>query len=288
MAIKEPTEIIGNIIPRPNSVRMRFYKRLNKVITAMQKDIVRELNKMSKSSEAKAYTDVTQVFKENATTDAITFATLSDRTMNALYKKWTGVFNKLATPWVKDFVMANNVASKKAVVHTTKDMPFNSTIASQQIPEQLKISIQAMTKQTTDLIKSIPDQHISAIRGDIQRTITGQGTTFTQLRDKIAKSFINRNGQVQRRARNIVRDQTNKIYGNMTHTRLVNAGCEEFDWHHNGGSKEPRQLHRDVLNGKRFRYDNPPVIDNRTGERGLPAQAINCNCTGRPVYKLQS
>ena len=40
------------------------------------------------------------------------------------------------------------------------------------------------------------------------------------------------------------------------------------------------------MSGKVYRLDDPPVIDARTGERGLPGQAIFCRCTMQPIVKF--
>ena len=37
------------------------------------------------------------------------------------------------------------------------------------------------------------------------------------------------------------------------------------------------------LNGRRFRWDDPPVIDTRTGERGHPGHDPRCRCTAEPA-----
>ena len=38
-----------------------------------------------------------------------------------------------------------------------------------------------------------------------------------------------------------------------------------------------------ALNGKTFRWDDPPVINARTGERGHPGHDRNCRCYAEPV-----
>ena len=43
-----------------------------------------------------------------------------------------------------------------------------------------------------------------------------------------------------------------------------------------------RELHKQ-LNGQVFRFDDPPVIDERTGQKCLPAQTYNCRFTFSPV-----
>ena len=82
---------------------------------------------------------------------------------------------------------------------------------------------------------------------------------------------------------NIARDQTRKAYNNLNAARMRKVGVTEFIWRHSGGGRNPRDLHQNVLNGKKFSLDDLPVIDERTGETGIPGQAINCKCTMEPV-----
>ena len=37
------------------------------------------------------------------------------------------------------------------------------------------------------------------------------------------------------------------------------------------------------LNGKQFRWDDPPVVNPRTGERGHPGMDQHCRCYAEPV-----
>ncbi len=37
------------------------------------------------------------------------------------------------------------------------------------------------------------------------------------------------------------------------------------------------------LNGRKFRWDDPPVVDIRTGERGHPGMDKHCRCYAEPV-----
>ena len=58
-------------------------------------------------------------------------------------------------------------------------------------------------------------------------------------------------------------------------------GFDSFMWHTILDARE-RPLHR-MLNGKIFRFDDPPVIDERTGQRGLPGETYNCRCDLTPI-----
>ena len=69
---------------------------------------------------------------------------------------------------------------------------------------------------------------------------------------------------------------------------MQGLGVKKFKWLHSMGGKEPRPLHKNVLNGNVYSFDDPPVIDERTGERGLPGVLINCRCRMLPVIEFKA
>ena len=94
-------------------------------------------------------------------------------------------------------------------------------------------------------------------------------------------------GITNRRARFIASDQTRKSFSNINRLRLEKMGVQKFEWVHSLGGTEPRPLHKDVLNHKIFRIDQPPIIDDKTGERGFPGQLINCKCRMAPIINFE-
>ena len=75
-------------------------------------------------------------------------------------------------------------------------------------------------------------------------------------------------------------------------TQYQELGCTHFLWGRSA-SKEKRLSHLELaktkdnkygINGKNlFSFDNPPVIDDKLGIRGLPRQIWNCKCFMIPV-----
>jgi SPP1 gp7 family putative phage head morphogenesis protein len=88
-----------------------------------------------------------------------------------------------------------------------------------------------------------------------------------------------------RHAKFVALDQIRKASENVNAARLQSLGVEEYVWMHTGGERYPRKLHM-RYSGRTFRYDDPPIIDERTGERGKPGDAINCRCRARPVVNF--
>lgn len=69
---------------------------------------------------------------------------------------------------------------------------------------------------------------------------------------------------------------------------MKSAGVKKFQWLHSAGGRDPRPLHINDypsgLNGGIFSFDDLPVIDEKTGERGiawasrkLSVQVGSCN-----------
>ncbi len=81
----------------------------------------------------------------------------------------------------------------------------------------------------------------------------------------------------------IAKQETSLVLTEYKATHYQEAGCRQFMWHHTGISKTDNDYHKNVLNGKIFDFDNPPIIDLASGERGLPGQWFGCNCEMRPL-----
>ena len=132
------------------------------------------------------------------------------------------------------------------------------------------------------LIKSIPSEYFR----DIQQAVLSSIADGKGLAD--LTTFLEEQQGVQsRRAKNIAIDQTHKAYNGLNRGRMVQSGIKKFEWVHSGGGLHPRPLHLDQLNGKVFSFDKLPIIEEGTGERGIPGQAINCRCTMVPVIDFK-
>ena len=59
---------------------------------------------------------------------------------------------------------------------------------------------------------------------------------------------------------------------------------EEYVWSTSQDSRV-RDSHR-RLNRKKFRWDDPPVVDPKTGRRCHPGEDYGCRCVALPVFNL--
>lgn len=167
-----------------------------------------------------------------------------------------------------------------------------STLKGKRVEKILNASI----SENVSLIKSIPREYLAQMEKTVFRAVTtGKGpndiykTAKSQLElSKDFKSHLkNTDEKVNRRAKLIANDQTRKVYTGLNAGRMKNAGMDKFKWLHNGGSAKPRPYHLDTLNGNEYSLSDPPVIDPKTGERGLPGQLVNCRCSMIPVISAE-
>jgi SPP1 gp7 family putative phage head morphogenesis protein len=142
-------------------------------------------------------------------------------------------------------------------------------------------------KLNVSLITNLRDDHVERVQNILRPAVTA-GRRW----EDVAKSLERELGISERRARLIARDQTNKIVSDMARLHMQAAGVEEYTWRTSkddavrgkpGGEYEDSDSNHWKLEGKRFRWNDPPVTNDVTGERNHPGQDIQCRCTAEPV-----
>lgn len=199
---------------------------------------------------------------------------------NKLKGKFTALFARKAKGLADQMVQGANKASKSALHRSLKELSGGLSLKTSMIDKNIWNVMNATVVENVSLIKSIADEYLTNVQGAVMRSIT-TGNGLQDLIPQIEKF----QGDTHRRAKNIALDQTRKAYNNLNKSRMQAIGIQEFEWIHSGGGQKPRQLHIE-LSGQIFSFDDLPVIDDKTGERGIPGQAINCGCTMRPVVSF--
>ena len=87
-------------------------------------------------------------------------------------------------------------------------------------------------------------------------------------------------GIMKRKAEFLARNETSILLAEVKKAHYQSMGFDKFIWKCIGDSRT-RDLHRH-LNNTTWSYDNPPIIDERTGQTGLPGETYNCRCTAIP------
>lgn len=263
----------GSTLEHNASVEHRYSGALEALVKRMTAEVNRELSALFK-------TDAAAVHFETGMDANI--ASQSRIVMSYLMKKFTDMFNKQSRLLAEQMVNGVNRESGANVTRSLKEIAPTIRLDSRKITAPVKTVMTASIAENVDLIRSIPQQYLSGVQQAVMRSIT-TGNGMADLKPYLEKQ----GGITERRARNIANDQTRKAYNSLNRARMTQAGVKKFEWVHSAGGKDPRPLHIDRypagLNGGIFSFDDLPIIDERTGERGIPGQAVNCRCRMRPI-----
>lgn len=255
---------------KPSHDAERLYRvTLQKAIARMRADYERELKKQLKPAI------------KSAAMDAANLGTQLGFMFGGLEDKWGKFFGKLARNLAGRVVNRINQTSKRNLDASLKDLSGGLTIKTPKMPAAMLSELQAATRVNAGLIKSIQSQYHEKVFQAVMNNV-GNAEGIKGAAEKLVSKTYHIGETVSERAAFIARDQTSKLTTATNASRMKSAGVTRFRWRHSGGSYDPRKLHLGY-DGQEFDIDNPPIIDERTGERGLPGQAINCRCYMVPV-----
>lgn len=125
-------------------------------------------------------------------------------------------------------------------------------------------------------IKGWTQDQIIRMRTEVEQMAV-VGKSVKSISEYIQKEF----GIGQRHAKFLARNESAIATTSYLVSKYEREGFTHFKWHTIIDGRE-RELHK-KLNGQVFRFDDPPIIDERTGQRGLPSQTYNCRCTFSPI-----
>lgn len=255
----------------PAATQAKYDASLQKLVAAMRKEYDREIRKLIRTHAA----------EEHALAMDASLASQARILFGWLGTKYAKLFAARSSSIVERMIGGASKASQIQVGESLKKISGGLTIPVPDMPGELSDKITAATAENVALIKSIGAQYHEKISQTVLRSIATGGNGAQDLFDQI--SHID--GVTENRAKLIAVDQTRKVTTAMNVERSKSVGMRKFEWLHSGGGSEPRKLHL-RYDGQVFDYDNPPVIDERTGERGFPGQLINCRCTMVPVLSF--
>lgn len=264
---KEGATFRGDPLQHNAGVETRYASKLGALTAQMTAQVRREVVRLFQTDHAAAH------FGQDAS-----IASQSRILMVSLADRFNALFAKKAKPLAEEMVAgaakAGTTALHASLQKLSGGMSLKTSVMGGPLDEIYKASVAA----NVSLIKTIAQKYLKDVEGAVMRSITsGNG-----LQDLIP-SLEKYEGQTHRHAKFIALDQTRKTYNAINAGRMEKLGVKKFMWHHSGGGAHPREDHVE-MDGEIYSFDNPPVIDQRTGERGIPGQAPNCRCTMSPVF----
>lgn len=250
-------------------IQDRYVKELTGLVVQMTKQTNREIERLFKKEMPNVAMDASISSQARILT-------------NQLKLKFESLFGRRAKMLANRMVNSQDKVSKSNLHSSLKEVSGGLSIKTDITNSPLKNVIKASIAENVSLITNIATEYIDQITGSTMRAIT-TGGGLPAIREHLMK----REGMTIRRAKNIALDQARKAYSSINRVRMEDVGIKKFEWVHSGGGQHPRKLHQE-MNGNIYSFDNPPVIDENTGERGLPGVAINCRCTLIPVIEFEN
>lgn len=131
-------------------------------------------------------------------------------------------------------------------------------------------------------VKDFTEKQIKKLRKDVQASVFA-GNRYESMIATIQKSY----DVSQSKAKFLARQETSLLMTKYKQTRYESAGVKEYIWGCvSGSANHPvRPIHK-ALEGKKFRWDDPPITDEK-GTKNNPGQDYNCRCFARPVVRFK-
>lgn len=163
-----------------------------------------------------------------------------------------------------------------------QDTVSGLTVAPELSEEQRMKIAREYTENMRLYIKDWTEKEIVELRKRVLTTITA-GNRYETLVKTIRSSY----GVSQNKAKFLARQETSLLMAKFRETRYTDVGIKEYRWCNVVGSpKHPvRPMHK-ALNNKVFRWDEPPIV-NEKGERKNPGEDYNCRCFARPIVRFK-
>ena len=266
---QKPSVIKGAPLTPNAAVQNKYADKLAAMVNEMVRKTRKEIEALFRNPAAKEF------FAEDES-----IASHAKAVTDELSERFSALFAERADSAAASMVEGAKKSSSTTLLASLRELSGGVAIKTSMVPEALVPVVQASVAENVGLIRSISSDYMQKVEGAVMRSIT----TGNGLEDLIP-SLEKLDGMTKRRAENIAYDQTRKVYNNVNKARMQAVGVKKFEWLHTGGSQHPRKDHI-ALSGKVFSFDNLPVIDPRTGERGIPGQAPNCRCRMVPVIEF--
>lgn len=142
-------------------------------------------------------------------------------------------------------------------------------------------ALETWVKENVDLIVTIPANALDELEKTVLKSYL-DGKPVSAIAREIQHSY----STTRSHARLIARDQIGKLNSKITQHQQKACGVRRYKWSDSGDSRVRRDHRR--LNGKIFSWDDPPVIDTRTGRRGHPGDDYQCRCVAIPVFDFET
>lgn len=155
---------------------------------------------------------------------------------------------------------------------------------SLQLPYDLneKSKEQLLNSYQIGLEASIGDWKMEAI--ERLRKKTQENALMGYRSDRLASVIKNEFGVSQNKSKFLARQETARFVAQYREQRYTEAGLRDYIWS-TSNDERVRPDHRE-LDGKKFSYKEPPIVNRTTGRKANPGEDWNCRCMAMPVLRI--
>jgi SPP1 gp7 family putative phage head morphogenesis protein len=165
--------------------------------------------------------------------------------------------------------------------------PWAEVTALQMVSEIMRRDLTAWIHKGKELHRPLAAQARMVSTGDAEREMVTQQTDAIVGLPVAAAQRLSEGhdvskvvGWLETKANSVSRAQVARVATNVVRLRAYYLGSEGYIWRTSQDARV-RPRHR-ALEGKFFRWNDPPVVDDR-GMRGHPGDASECRCIPEPV-----
>lgn len=176
-------------------------------------------------------------------------------------------------------IKANPVDAKKTIGKLDKKFKeaYEEAIGAEELSDRAVDQISKDYTNNMELwIQKWSEETIKELRGAVQENAS-EGYRFDHLIDRIQ----NRYDVSKTKATFLARQETSLFVSKHRQGRFEDAGITSYIWQ-TAGDTNVREDHKH-LNGREFKFSEPPIIDKASGMRGNPGEGYNCRCVADPV-----
>jgi SPP1 gp7 family putative phage head morphogenesis protein len=170
------------------------------------------------------------------------------------------------------------------------DRSFRDSVRDIIVPPQLTDHARARIASEWEgnmqlWIKDFSEGEITKLRKNLQQSAF-QGSRREGMLQTIQDSYdVSAN-----KAKFLARQETSLLMSKFKEVRYADSGVQEYRWGCVAGTKShPVRLWHKALEGKIFRWDDPPVTS-KPGDpvrRNNPGEDFNCRCFARPIVHFK-
>ena len=184
-------------------------------------------------------------------------------------------------PWAASVAdrMVKEVAARDRAAWGRVSQRMGLSIQRDLQSQPLASVMASLAQEQAALIGSIPREAAEKVAEWTQKGLA-EGTRPQAIADRIMSEI---GGVTRSRAVLIARTESGRVATTLTQARSLYVGADSYKWT-SAGDSDVRPDHR-KLDGKIFRWSEPPVADRRSGMRYHPGCGPNCRCVAVPLIQ---